>query len=80
MDLCIGCGTCIERCQIHSIKLVDDKANVILKRCIGCGVCVPTCPEQAIQLIRKDQEVIPPNNQEELYSLIMAKKRELRKK
>jgi electron transport complex protein RnfB len=80
LDLCIGCGTCIERCQIHSIKLVDDKANVILKRCIGCGVCVPTCPEQAIQLIRKDQEVIPPNNQEELYSLIMAKKRELRKK
>jgi electron transport complex protein RnfB len=79
-DLCIGCGTCVERCQINSVKLVDDKAKIILKRCIGCGICVPTCPEQAIHLIKRDKEIIPPNSQEELYRMIMDKKKELRKK
>ncbi|MFX0042506.1 MAG: ATP-binding protein [Candidatus Hodarchaeota archaeon] len=79
-DLCVGCGTCIERCQTNAIKLVEDKAKVILKRCIGCGVCVPTCPEGAIQLKKKDEENVPPKTTEELYAMIMEKKQQLRKK
>ena len=79
-DLCAGCGTCIERCQTNAIKLVDDLANVILKRCIGCGACVPTCPEGAIQLKKKDEENIPPKTTEDLYARIMDKKQQLRKK
>ncbi|MFW9878748.1 MAG: ATP-binding protein [Candidatus Thorarchaeota archaeon] len=79
-DLCIGCGTCVDRCHLKSIKLVDDIAEVILKRCIGCGVCVPTCPEQAIQLKKREIEIIPPKNSEDLYNKIMIKKQQLRKK
>lgn len=79
-DLCVGCGTCADRCHLKSIKLVDEIAEVILKRCIGCGVCVPTCSEQAIQLKKRDEEVIPPQNSEDLYTKIMIKKQQLRKK
>ncbi|MFW9819264.1 MAG: 4Fe-4S dicluster domain-containing protein, partial [Candidatus Thorarchaeota archaeon] len=49
-------------------------------RCIGCGVCIPSCPEGAIQLIRNANETIPPSSKQDLYSQIMAKKQELRKK
>jgi len=79
-DLCAGCGTCVERCQIDAIKLNNNIAKVILKRCIGCGVCVPTCTEQAIQLKKKEDEIIPPQNPEDLYTKIMDKKQQLRKK
>ncbi|MFX1317143.1 MAG: 4Fe-4S binding protein [Promethearchaeota archaeon] len=79
-ELCAGCGTCIERCQTNAIKLIDNLAKVILKRCIGCGACVPTCPEGAIQLKKKDEENIPPKTTEDLYAMIMDKKRQLRKK
>jgi ferredoxin len=79
-DLCAGCGTCVDRCKINAVKLSDKIAKVILKRCIGCGVCVPTCPKGAIQLQKKEDETIPPSSKEELFSQIMAKKQELRKK
>lgn len=77
-DLCIGCGTCVERCQINAVKIVDDLEKIILKRCIGCGVCVPTCPEEVIQLKRKDPEIIPLQSKKELYTMIMDKKQQLR--
>ncbi|UCC19027.1 MAG: 4Fe-4S binding protein [Promethearchaeota archaeon] len=79
-DLCVGCGTCIDKCDLKSIKLIDNFANVILKRCIGCGVCVPTCSEQAIQLKKREEEKIPPKDSEDLYNKIMIKKQQLRKK
>jgi len=79
-ELCVGCGTYVERCQINSIKLVNDLAKIILKRCIGCGVCIPTCPEGAIELKKKEKEVKPPSTNEDLYSQIMDRKQQLRKK
>jgi ferredoxin len=80
LDLCTGCGTCVERCQTYAIKLVDNLAKVVLKRCIGCGACIPTCPEGAIHLKNKNEEMIPPSTIEDLYSQIMNKKQELRSK
>ncbi|MFX1366330.1 MAG: ATP-binding protein [Promethearchaeota archaeon] len=51
-DLCIGCGTCIEKCHNKAIELNDDnKAERIEEYCIGCGVCAYFCPENAISLI-----------------------------
>ncbi|MFW9902363.1 MAG: ATP-binding protein [Candidatus Thorarchaeota archaeon] len=79
-DLCVGCGTCVEHCLINSIKLKDNLASIILKRCIGCGVCVPNCPEGAIHLKKKEEEMKPPSSQHELFSQIMNKKQQLRKK
>jgi hypothetical protein len=39
-DECLGCGTCIERSQVHAISNNDGVSVVDRKRCIGCGLCV----------------------------------------
>ena len=41
-DECAGCGTCVERCQMEAVALVEEKAVIHLDRCIGCGLCVST--------------------------------------
>jgi len=76
-ELCEGCGTCIDRCQVDAIKLRKSKGvvSINLKRCIGCGNCVPTCPAQAIRLIKKNKDIVIPQNNEELYNLIMKNKK-----
>lgn len=79
-ELCVACETCIDRCQMDAIKLVKEKSKVIRKRCIGCGNCVAVCPEEAIQLLKKDRVEIPPENEEELFASILARKNELRGK
>ena len=78
-DLCTGCETCLERCQIGAIMMDgDDLAVVNLDRCIGCGLCVTTCPTEAIQLIPKpdDQQRTPPATTAEQMAY-MARKRGL---
>lgn len=54
-DLCEGCFTCLERCQMGA--LAEDGNRVALKqeRCIGCGLCVSTCPTGALTLVRKPE-------------------------
>jgi ferredoxin len=56
----------------------NDISKVNKRRCIGCGNCVARCPEQAIQLIKKDDLEIPPDNEDELFAKIFAKKREIK--
>ena len=75
-ELCSGCETCLERCQMEAIDVVDGLANVNLDRCIGCGLCVTTCPDEAIQLIKnpEDQLYEPPKTGAETYMRI-AKER-----
>lgn len=69
---CIGCETCVERCQMDAIDMRDDVAEVDLDRCIGCGLCVPTCSVKAIDLIRKQDDdcYTPPANVVETYMRI----------
>ena len=52
-DLCVGCGTCADRCQIEASALFDDIAVIDLNRCIGCGLCASTCPTDAMKLVKK---------------------------
>ncbi|MDY7040802.1 MAG: 4Fe-4S binding protein [Chloroflexota bacterium] len=60
-DECLGCGTCIERCQVHAISEQDGVALVDRERCIGCGLCVTACPNEVAQLQRKpDNEIVHP--------------------
>jgi len=62
-DLCIGCGTCVEKCYNKAIELNEDnKAERIEEFCIGCGVCAYFCPENAISLIEGPRIVrmLPP--------------------
>ncbi len=75
-ELCTGCGTCLERCNMNAIT-VEDYSIINKNRCIGCGACVPTCPEAAISLKKKEEEIIPPKNTIATYMAIMSKKAEL---
>jgi H+/Na+-translocating ferredoxin:NAD+ oxidoreductase subunit B len=61
-DLCIACGTCIERCQIEAIDEGDDYMQVNEARCIGCGLCLTTCTEEAISLVERTGIEPPPAN------------------
>ncbi|MFX1297191.1 MAG: indolepyruvate ferredoxin oxidoreductase subunit alpha, partial [Promethearchaeota archaeon] len=77
LDECIGCGTCVKRCNMDAKIFKDGKYDIDLGRCIGCGVCVPTCPQEAIKLEKKKKETIPPKNMFATYTVIMNKKAEL---
>jgi ferredoxin len=58
---CVGCGTCIDRCQVHAISEHDEVSVVDRERCIGCGLCVTGCPNGAAMLVRKtDSEIVKP--------------------
>ena len=56
-EVCIGCGTCVEKCQFDAIT-VDEIAAIDLQKCMGCGNCATNCPESAIKL----QETRPPDH------------------
>jgi NAD-dependent dihydropyrimidine dehydrogenase PreA subunit len=73
-ELCTGLGTCVDRCPMEAVKMEDGFALVNLARCIGCGLCVPTCPENAIFLVKKEQEIVPPETEEDFFDLILAGK------
>lgn len=73
-ELCIGCESCVERCQMEAITMMDGKSIVNLDRCIGCGNCVAVCESNTISLIKRDEEIIPAKDQMELYQKIMMKK------
>jgi ferredoxin/DNA-binding HxlR family transcriptional regulator len=59
---CVGCETCVEKCQIHAISMENDTAKIDEARCIGCGVCAHLCPQGAIELQFTEQReiFIPP--------------------
>jgi len=61
-ELCLGCGDCIERCQVEAIHEMDDVSVVDRDRCIGCGLCVSGCPNDVARLERKPEaeRVQPP--------------------
>ncbi len=52
-EKCVGCHTCVDRCQMDAIKADGKKIEFLDNRCIGCGLCVSTCPSEALQLERK---------------------------
>ena len=76
-EVCIGCGSCKESCQVGAVAVSEQEqyAVVNLDRCLGCGVCIADCPTEAIALLKKTTEVIPPQTREELYDIIMDKKK-----
>ncbi|UCD44258.1 MAG: 4Fe-4S binding protein [Candidatus Bathyarchaeota archaeon] len=54
MDICQGCGVCVERCVFSARMMVDGELVFDAENCFGCGLCVSTCPEGAIRLIEKN--------------------------
>lgn len=78
-ELCIGCQTCLERCQMNAMRMNDqDQAEINADRCIGCGLCVTTCPSGALNLKQKTGNgfrVPPATGAEQMMA--MAKERGL---
>lgn len=79
-ELCTGCETCLERCQVKAITLIDNIASIDLKRCIGCGNCIITCPSEAISLQKKEEQHVPPQTMDDLYDMILIEKNKLKSK
>lgn len=78
-ELCIGCQTCLERCQMSALSMNEqDRTEIKSDRCIGCGLCVTTCPSGALSLRLKaeDQLRVPPATGAE-QMVAMAKERGL---
>jgi ferredoxin len=74
LNRCNGCGSCQKRCQMEALVIKEGKTHVNLDRCIGCGLCVTKCPNEAIELREKHQLIIPPEDQQSLYTKIMIRK------
>jgi Pyruvate/2-oxoacid:ferredoxin oxidoreductase delta subunit len=74
---CDGCGNCEESCQVGAVRVSEKEqcAVVNLDRCLGCGVCVSNCPNESISLLKKPTEIIPPQTREELFDIIMDRKK-----
>ncbi|PKN65803.1 MAG: hypothetical protein CVU54_18570 [Deltaproteobacteria bacterium HGW-Deltaproteobacteria-12] len=51
-ETCVGCGTCVDFCQMKALKLIDDKLKIDPRFCLGCGICVKKCPTESISLVR----------------------------
>ncbi len=73
-DLCNGCETCVDTCQLDALEMVNDVAKVNRDRCIGCGNCIVNCTSNAIHLQKKEEELLPPVNTKTLYMNIMSRK------
>jgi ferredoxin len=75
-ETCKGCGTCVDRCQMEAVKLVDGKVDLNIGRCIGCGLCVTTCPTGSLTLVRKpasQQPEVPRYMMDTAYKLGRAR-------
>jgi Na+-translocating ferredoxin:NAD+ oxidoreductase RNF subunit RnfB len=54
LETCIGCGTCVERCQFKARHIEEGKLVYDEARCFGCGLCVTTCPTKSISLEKRE--------------------------
>ena len=76
-DLCTGCSTCVDLCQLAAITLDNGIAKINLDRCIGCGICVANCPSDAVHLVKKDKQHVPPEDWDDMYSQMAKRRKEL---
>ena len=51
-ESCIGCGECVDLCQMIAIDMQDDIARINQDYCMGCGNCVSQCPAESLSLVR----------------------------
>jgi ferredoxin len=51
LNLCRGCGICVEACPFGERRLSGEKAAVMT--CQGCGLCVKYCPNNANAMVKR---------------------------
>ena len=75
-EVCTGCGTCVERCQMNAAVLNEENgfSTINLDRCIGCGNCVASCPSGALRLVKMEKVTVPPQDSTNLYKILAEKK------
>jgi Pyruvate/2-oxoacid:ferredoxin oxidoreductase delta subunit len=76
-DLCNGCETCLDFCQMKAIRVDDDLAVVDANRCIGCGQCVFNCPSQAMSVLAREDWKEPAGNLAELGIAVLKERGKL---
>ena len=59
-DKCNDCGICVDRCQVHAIRIEDDVAVIESERCIGCGLCVTKCATGSLSMAAKSPDEASP--------------------
>jgi electron transport complex protein RnfB len=73
-DLCNGCETCVDVCQMKAISVDDDIAVVSDEKCIGCGLCVSNCPSEAMLIVEREGWKEPAANIAELGTAILQER------
>ncbi len=75
-ETCVGCGKCVERCQVKALRLDDNVSRQELGRCIGCGICNLTCPTDSLSMVRRDENdfAVPGRNWAETIAAIAEEK------
>ncbi len=58
-EACTACESCLERCQMNALKMVEGRLFRDEARCIGCGVCMYVCPVEALSLEKRPAGRIP---------------------
>ncbi|MCF0137093.1 MAG: 4Fe-4S binding protein [Oscillospiraceae bacterium] len=51
---CIGCGTCVEKCFNHALKIENGIATWNEDMCKGCSACALSCAQKAIDITIDD--------------------------
>ncbi len=47
---CVKCGVCMDWCPAVAIKMMENRAAIVVEKCTGCGQCIMSCPSNAITL------------------------------
>lgn len=71
-DMCNGCETCLDVCQMKAIKVEDDIAVINGEKCIGCGLCVTNCPSLAMSVVAREDWKAPAGNIAELGIAVLT--------
>ena len=76
-EICTGCGTCEDICQMNAISLKNEISLIKRRKCIGCGNCVAKCPSESIQLNKREREFTPYPTMDDLFDRIRYRKQKI---